>query len=102
MEIGHIDISGPFTSILCGDNYFVIFIEDFSHYGYLYLIKENFDAFEKFKTEVEKQLEKVISRLLNLIEVVIIMENMVQLGNKWDHLPNTCKSVGLSPIHYTW
>ena len=59
----HIDISGSLTSTLCGDKYFVTFINDFSYSGYLYLIKEKSDAFEKFKIlkiEVEKQLEKVI------------------------------------------
>ena len=42
---------------------FINFIDDFSQFGYLYLIKEKSDAFEKFKVfkiEVKKQLGKVI------------------------------------------
>ena len=60
LEIVCNDISGHLISTLCGDKYFVTFIDDFSLYGYLYLIKEKYDAFENFKTEVEKQLEKVV------------------------------------------
>ena len=39
------------------------FIDDFSRYGYVYLIShksEALDRFKIFKTEVEKQLEKVL------------------------------------------
>ena len=63
LKIVHIDISEPLTSTLCGDKYFVTFIDDFSHYVYLYLIKEKSYVFEKyknFKIEVEKQSGNVI------------------------------------------
>ena len=43
LEIVHIDISGHLISTLCGDKYFVTFIDDLSHYGYFYLIKEKSD-----------------------------------------------------------
>ena len=59
----YIDISGPLTPTLCGDKYFVTFIDDFSLYGYLYLIKEKYDAFENFKnckTKVKKQVRNAI------------------------------------------
>ena len=49
LEIVHTDISRPLTSTLCGDTYFVTFIGDFPHCGYLYLIKEKSDAFENLK-----------------------------------------------------
>ena len=63
LEIVHTDISGPYSTALCGNKYFITFIDDFSRYGYVYLIKEKTDALEMFKvfrTEVEKQLGKVI------------------------------------------
>ena len=63
LEIVHIDISGLYSTTLCGNKYFITFIDDFSRYGYVYLIKENVDVLEMFKvfqTEVEKQLGKVI------------------------------------------
>ena len=63
LEIVHTDISGPYSTTICGSRYFLTFIDDFSRYGYLYLIKEKSDALDKFKVfklEVEKQLGKVI------------------------------------------
>ena len=63
LEIVHTDISGPYSTTICGYRYFLTFIDDFSRYGYLYLIKEKSDALDKFKVfklEVEKQLGKVI------------------------------------------
>ena len=63
LELIHIDISGPYSHSLCGKSFFVTFIDDFSRYGYVYLISHKSEALERFKifkTEVEKQLGKVI------------------------------------------
>ena len=63
LEIVHTKISRPYSTTLCDNKYFITFIDDFSRYGYVYLIKENVDVLEMFKvfqTEVEKQLGKVI------------------------------------------
>lgn len=63
LEIIHTDISGPYQATMCGNKYFITFIDDYSRYGYVYLIKEKSDALEKFKIfklEVEKQLDKTV------------------------------------------
>ena len=63
LEIVHTNISGPYSSTLCGNKYFITFIDDFSRYGYVFFIKEKSDALEMFKvfrTEVEKQQGKFI------------------------------------------
>ncbi|BFG20843.1 hypothetical protein CerSpe_071170 [Prunus speciosa] len=64
LEIIHTDICGPFPhQTIDGNRYFITFIDDHSHFGYLYLIVEKSQAFEMFKifqTEVERQLEKKI------------------------------------------
>ena len=63
LDVIHTDISGPYTATLCINFYFITFIDDYSRYGYLYLIKEKAESLDKFKifrTEVEKQLGKVI------------------------------------------
>ena len=63
LEVIHTDVSGPYTATLCRNFYFITFIDDYSRYGYLYLIKEKAESLDKFKifrTEVEKQLGKVI------------------------------------------
>ena len=63
LELIHTDISGPYSHSLCGKSFFVTFIYNFSRYGYVYLISHKSEALERFKifkTEVEKQLGKVI------------------------------------------
>ena len=41
LELIHTDICGPFpTSSWNGQQYFITFIDDYSHYDYIYLIHE--------------------------------------------------------------
>ena len=59
LEIIHIDICGPFP-IKSVDGYdsFITFTYDYSHYGYIYPIKERSEALDKFKifkAKVENQ-----------------------------------------------
>ena len=49
LEVIHTDISGPYTATLCRNFYFITFIDDYSRYGYLYLIKEKAESLDKFK-----------------------------------------------------
>jgi transposase InsO family protein len=67
LEIIHTDICGPLNVHARNRcQYFVTFIDDYSRYGYVYLIShksEAFDCFLKFKAEVENQLEKKIKIL---------------------------------------
>ena len=64
LEIIHTDVCGPFpVKTICGNSYFVSFIDDFSRHGYIFLIKEKsavLKCFKVFKCEVEKQLNLVI------------------------------------------
>ena len=59
----HTDVCGPLnTNARGGSSYFITFTDDFSRYGYVYLMKyksEAFEKFKKFKNEVQNQLEKV-------------------------------------------
>ncbi|GKB86004.1 retrotransposon protein, putative, ty1-copia subclass [Tanacetum coccineum] len=60
----HADVCGPFrtVSIECA-NYFITFTDDFSRYGFVYLMKHKHEVFETFKVfqnEVENQLVKKI------------------------------------------
>ncbi|GJU67233.1 retrotransposon protein, putative, ty1-copia subclass [Tanacetum coccineum] len=56
----HTDVCGPFKIMSRqGANYFVTFTDDFSRYGYVYLLKHKHEVFETFKVfqkEVENQL----------------------------------------------
>ncbi|KAL3613382.1 hypothetical protein CASFOL_042795 [Castilleja foliolosa] len=64
LELIHTDICEPFpTASWNGQRYFITFIDDYSRYGYLYLIHEKseaLDMFKIFKAEVENQLGKKI------------------------------------------
>ena len=64
LELIHIDIYGSFPKASWnGQQYFIMFIENFSRYGYLYLIHEksqSLDVFKNYKNEVENQLSKRI------------------------------------------
>ena len=61
LELIHTDICGPFRHrTICGNVYFITFIDDFSRYCYVYLLSEksqSLEAFKIFRTEVEHQLE---------------------------------------------
>ena len=62
LELIHSDIYGSFpTALWNGQWYFIMFIDDYLCYGYLYLIHEksqSLNVFENFKVEVENQLSK--------------------------------------------
>ena len=64
LELIHTYICGPFPKASWnGQQYFISFIDNYSRYGYLYLIKEKFqslDLFKAFKAKVENQLNKRI------------------------------------------
>ena len=66
-ELVHSNVCGPFNVQAQGvREYFVTFIDDFSRYGYAYLIHRKFETFEEFKefrAETEKQLGKPIKAL---------------------------------------
>ncbi|GJY79469.1 retrotransposon protein, putative, ty1-copia subclass [Tanacetum coccineum] len=63
----HTNVCGPFKiTSRQGASYFVTFTDDFSRYGYVYLLKHKHEVFETFKVfqkEVENQLGKTIKSL---------------------------------------
>ncbi|GKA03524.1 retrotransposon protein, putative, ty1-copia subclass [Tanacetum coccineum] len=67
LEIIHTDMCGPLRHVSRqGASYFITFTDDYSHYGYVYLLKhkhEVFETFKVFKNEVENQLGKTIKAL---------------------------------------
>ena len=67
LELVHTDLCGPMNVKARGRyEYFISFIDDYSRYGYLYLMHHKSEALEKFreyKTEVENLLGKTIKTL---------------------------------------
>ena len=64
LEIIHTDICGPFdVPSFGGEKYFITFTDDYSRYGYIYLLKEksqSVDILEIFLNEVERQLDRKV------------------------------------------
>ncbi|KAG8478249.1 hypothetical protein CXB51_028152 [Gossypium anomalum] len=62
-----LDVCGPInTQARGGFHYFITFTDDFSRYGYVYLMRHKSEALEKFKefkNEVQNQLGKTIKTL---------------------------------------
>ena len=67
LGLKQIDVCGPISSIARGGyRYFITFTNDFSRYGYIYLMRhksESFEKFKLFKNEVQNQLGKNIKTL---------------------------------------
>jgi hypothetical protein len=63
----HTDVCRPMSSVARGVFwYFITFTNDFSRYGYIYLVRHKSESFEKFKefqNEVQNQLGKTINFL---------------------------------------
>ena len=61
-ELVHMDVCGPMsTQAKGGYEYFITFMDDYSRYGYVYLMRWKSEIFEKFKeftAKVENQLGK--------------------------------------------
>ncbi|GJT28236.1 zinc finger, CCHC-type containing protein [Tanacetum coccineum] len=66
----HTDVCGPFKTVSRqGASYFVTFTDDFSRYGYVYLLKHKHEVFETFKV-FQKEVEP-LSHYVLIVEVNI-------------------------------
>jgi hypothetical protein len=67
LQLIHSDICGPINvRARHGGSYFIIFINDFTRYGHVYLIShksEALDCFRRYVSLVESQLDKSIKAL---------------------------------------
>ena len=67
LELIHSDICGPMeTTTLNGSRYFITFIDDYTKYTYIYILKnknEAFEVFKRYKNEVENLHNKRIKQL---------------------------------------
>jgi hypothetical protein len=64
LRLVHTDVCGPKSSVARGGfQYFITLTDDFSRYGYIYLMRHKSESFEKFKefqNEVQNQIGKTI------------------------------------------
>lgn len=75
-EVIHGDVCGPFERSFSGYHYYVLFIDDFSHYSFIYYIKETSEVSQKFN-----ELIKEVSRSGNRIQF-FISDNGDEFDNK--------------------
>ena len=68
LDLVHTDVCGLMsTSTRGGHQYFIMFTNDLSKYGYIYLMKnksKSFEILKRFRNEVEKQTKKTIKTLI--------------------------------------
>ena len=58
LGLKHSDVCGPMTTqARDGYSYYITFIDDLSRFGYVYLMKHKYEAFDKFK-EYQNMVEK--------------------------------------------
>ena len=66
LNLVHTNLGGPISTGARGYEYFITFIDDYSRYGYIYLMRHKSEAFEKFKefkVEVENHRGRSIKSL---------------------------------------
>ena len=92
-------MGGPFpTASWNGQQYFITFIDDYSHYGYLYLIHEksqSLGVFNSIKLKLKIKLERKFKSLNLTVVVSTIVDMMDQVNNIQDLLQDTYKNVAL-------
>ena len=106
LKLIHTDVCGPMSiSAKDGYVYFITFIDDYSRYGYVYLIKhklESFEMFKRFWNEVEKQTEKSIKILRSDQGREIPFWWFFDLsGREWDSLAMVYPK-GEIELYWTW
>ena len=68
LDLVHTDVCGPMsTQARGGYSYFIMFIDDRSRFGYVYLIKYKSEIFDKFK-EYQKMIEKQTSKSIKALQ----------------------------------
>ena len=80
LELVHTDLCGPIsTNARGGYEYFVTFIDDYSRYGYIYLMhhkSETFEKFKEFKAEVKNHRSKSSSLYDLIVETNTSLVNL--------------------------
>ena len=67
LALVHSDVCGPMNIPARGGyHYFVTFTDDFSRYGYIYLMKYKGETFEKFK-EFQREVENLLGRKIKAL-----------------------------------
>ncbi|KAL0400223.1 UNVERIFIED_CONTAM: Transposon Ty1-BL Gag-Pol polyprotein [Sesamum radiatum] len=67
LDLVHTEVYGPLNTLARGGlSYFITFTDDHSRYGYVYLMRYKFEAFERskeYRLEIENQIDHKIKAL---------------------------------------
>ena len=67
LDLVHSNVCGPMnTAAMGGFSYLITFIDNYSRFGYVFLMRykfESFEVFKRYRNEVEKQTRKDIKIL---------------------------------------
>ena len=89
MDLVHNDLMGPFPHLsIIKTRYVLTFIDDYSHYTWVYFLKQKFEVLEHlkdFKALVETQTRKKIK--------ILRTDNGGDYINKYVH--NICRKAGI-------
>ena len=91
LDLVYTDLCGPMsTSARGGYEYFITFIDDYSRYGYIYMMRHKSEAFDKFK-EYKAKVGTIEVRVSSLYDLIVeVNTSSVSLGS-------TSKIMGLHP-----
>ncbi|KYN22359.1 Copia protein [Trachymyrmex cornetzi] len=79
LELIHSDVCGPINPVACnGARYFVSFIDNYTHFSVLYVIKQKSKVFEKFKEYVALSTAKFKTKISVLIADIGIYYGAIQ------------------------
>jgi hypothetical protein len=71
LRLVHTDVCGTMSSVVRGVfQYFITFIDDFSRYGYIYLMRHKSESCEKFK-EFQNEVQNQLARQLNFCDSIV-------------------------------
>ncbi|GJT35918.1 retrotransposon protein, putative, ty1-copia subclass, partial [Tanacetum coccineum] len=89
----HTDVCGPFSTVSRqGASYFVTFTDDFSRYGYVYLLKHKHEVFETFKV-FQKQAPKLSYLKVWGCEALVKRDTLTK-PNKLEPISIKCVFIG--------
>ena len=92
-ELIHTDICGPFpTASWNGQQYFITFIDDYSRYGYLYLIHEKSQSLDVFLRPSKLKLKINLTRKLKLSNLTVVVNTMADMTDLVNNVQNLLRN----------
>jgi hypothetical protein len=76
LELIYSDVWGPAQTSVSGHNYYVSFVDAYSHFTWLYLIKRKSDVFDVF-IQFQAHVERLLKHKIGIFVLVMFFIGMV-------------------------